>query len=132
MRLQSIELSVDLFVKPHLVWDTWMDSHKHSLLSQAPALIDPRVGGSYSLWGGSVVGEFVYLDRPKVIAQTWRTEDFTPDMDDSRLELTFEEKVRGTTVRVVHAHIPGAMVGMFRQAWSQFYFPRMTTIGQLV
>ncbi len=131
MRLHTIELSVDLFVKPHLVWDTWMDSHKHSLLTQAPAQIEPRVGGVYSLWGGSVVGEFVYLDRPRVIAQTWRTEDFTPDMDDTRLELVFEERVRGCTVRVTHGHIPAPMVGMFRNAWTQYYFPRMTTIGQL-
>lgn len=129
MRLQTIELATDLFVPPALVYDTWLDSARHSLLAQAPALIDPRVGGQYSLWGGAVTGEFVFLERPRVIAQTWRTVDFTADMDDSRLELTFEERVKGCHLRVVHGHIPKAMVGMFRTAWTQYYFPRMTTIG---
>ncbi len=129
MKLQTIELAVDLFVKPVQVFDTWMDSHLHSLLAQAPAVIDPRVGGQYSLWGGSVTGEFVHLDRPRLIAQTWRTVDFTPDMDDTRLELLFEERVNGTRLRVTHGHIPRPMVRMFKEAWTQYYFPRMTTIG---
>ncbi|RME24846.1 MAG: hypothetical protein D6798_10270 [Deltaproteobacteria bacterium] len=106
-----------------------MDSARHSLLAQAPAVIDPRVGGQYSLWGGSVFGEFVYLDRPRVIAQTWRTVDFTPEMPDTRLELAFEERVNGTRLRVTHGHIPGPMVRLFRDAWTRYYFPRMTTIG---
>ena len=129
MKLHTIELAVDLFVQPVDVFDTWLDSTRHSMLAQAPCLIDPRVGGQYSLWGGSVVGQLVYLDRPRVIAQTWRTEDFTEDMDDSRLELRLEERVNGTRLHVAHGHIPASMVRMFRDAWVQFYFPRMTTIG---
>lgn len=131
MRLATIELATELFVKPVDVYDTWLDSAKHSLLAQAPAHIDARVGGMYSLWGGSVYGELVYLERPRIIAQTWRTVDFTPDMDDTRLELTFEERANGTHLRVVHGHIPQAMLSMFRSAWTQYYFPRMTTIGLL-
>jgi len=129
MKLHTIELAVDLFVRPVEVFDTWMDSTRHSLLAQAPALIDPRVGGPYSLWGGSVRGEFVYLERPRLIAQTWRTEDFSDDMDDSRLELRLEERVNGTRLHVLHGHIPAPMLRMFRDAWVSFYFPRMTTIG---
>lgn len=132
MRLHTIELGTDLFVPAALVYDTWLDTARHSRLAQAPALIDPRVGGQVSLWGGSVTGELVYLERPRVIAQTWRTVDFTPEMDDSRLELSFEDRVNGCHVRVVHGHIPAAMVSMFRSAWTQYYFPRMTTIGLVV
>ncbi|MCB9779318.1 MAG: SRPBCC domain-containing protein [Alphaproteobacteria bacterium] len=131
MQLRSFELATDLFIKPVEVFDTWLDSTRHSLLTQAPALIDPRVGGQYSLWGGSVTGEFVHIDRPRVIAQTWRTVDFSADMPDTRLELTFEERVNGCRLRVVHAHIPASMASAFRSAWTQYYFPRMTTIGVL-
>ena len=127
--LITLELATDLFVKPTLVWDTWMDSARHSLLAQAPAFIEARVGGSYSLWGGSVTGEFVFLERPRLIAQTWRTVDFGPDMDDTRLELRLEERVSGTRVQVTHGHIPRHMARMFREAWTSYYFPRMTTIG---
>lgn len=129
MKLVTLELATDLFVKPALVFDTWLDAHKHSMLTQAPAFIDPRVGGEYRLWGGSIFGEFVYLDRPRVIAQTWRTVDFTPQMEDTRLELRFEERVNGTHLVVTHGHIPQHMARMFREAWTQYYFPRMTTIG---
>ena len=130
--LVTLELATDLFVKPVLVWDTWMDGQKHALLSQAPAVIDPRVGGRYALWGGSVTGEFVFLERPRVIAQTWRTVDFAPHMDDTRLELHLEERVNGTRLTVTHGHIPRHMARMFREAWTAYYFPRMTTIGLLV
>ncbi|NOY25368.1 MAG: hypothetical protein GXP62_05800 [Oligoflexia bacterium] len=129
MRLHTIELATDLFVPPLQIYDTWLDSARHSLLAQSPAQIDPRVGGQYSLWGGSVVGELVYLERPRVIAQTWRTADFRPEFDDSRLELSFEERVNGTHLRVLHSHIPAPMVSIFRSAWTEYYFPRMTTIG---
>ncbi len=72
----QIQGRIHLMVPPTTVYDTWMNGTQHSLMAEGVAVIDPKVGGQFSLWGGSVTGEFVYLRRPDRIVFTWRTEDF--------------------------------------------------------
>ena len=98
------------------------------MITQAPAQIVPRVGGLFSVWDGSVTGEIVFLQRPRIIAQTWRTTDFDVSMDDSRLELTFEPiGTAATRLIVEHQRIPGPLHRQFSHAWSEVYFPRLHT-----
>ena len=121
----AIELSTSLYAPPNVVFDTWLDPLKMHQITAAPAVIDARVGGAYALWGGSIRGEFVYLDRPRRIAQTWRTEDFGAHMDASRLELTFEGTVSGTRLVIVHGHIPISLRELFVAAWREHLIPRL-------
>lgn len=121
----AIELSVSLYAPPEAVFDAWLDPLRMRQITAAPARIDARVGGGYALWGGSIQGEFVYLDRPRRIAQTWRTEDFGPHMDDSRLELTFEGTVSGTRLVIIHGHIPVSLRELFVGAWRDHLIPRL-------
>jgi activator of HSP90 ATPase len=125
MALSSLETSTLLFAPPSVVFDLWLDALRMGLIMGGPANIDGRAGGHYSLFDGAVVGEFVFLERPKVIAQTWRTHDFTSGMDDARLELSFGVAPGGTHLRAVQTHVPPTLREQFLYGWDHFVFPRL-------
>ncbi|MEL6345335.1 MAG: SRPBCC domain-containing protein [Myxococcota bacterium] len=123
--LRTLEAGVWVAAHPAVTFDAWLSSATHTAMSGQPAFIDARPGGYFSLWSGSVRGEFVHLKRPQVIAQTWRTSDFPANADDSRVELRFRPHNGGTQVSVVHAYIPPALYDQFRFGWTQFLLPRL-------
>ncbi len=125
----SLHASIFITTTPQVVYDAWLDPIYHQAVSSAPALIDPRVGGLYSLWGGSITGEFVFLQRPSRIAQTWRTEDFEPWTPDSRLELRFLPQNGGTRMNVSQDQIPAGLYEQFRFGWERHLFPRLKGLG---
>lgn len=128
-RLRTLEAAVLVASPPAVTYDTWLSPAAHTAMTGQPAFIDGRVGGRYTLWGGSVRGEFVFLSRPHRIAQTWRTPDFEGHMDDSRLELTFRPAQGGTRVQVVHAHIPAPFYDQFLFGWTQVLLPRLRELA---
>ncbi len=73
-----------------------------------------------------MTGQLVFIQRPDRIAQTWRTEDFGPRADDSRLELSFEPTARGTRLCITQDRIPPALRRQFVYAWSQVYLPALS------
>ena len=68
----------------------------------------------------------MFLQRPSVVAQTWRSEEFEPHMADSRLEVSFRRAPGGTRVGIVHTHIPPVFKEQFLYGWDQFLLPRIT------
>ena len=124
MQLRTLEAAVQIWSPPTAVFDAWISPVTHTALSGHPAFVDARVGGRFQLWGGSVKGEFVHLARPHVVAQTWRTDDFTAQMEDSRLEVSFKPVGAGTRLQVVHAWIPASLYDQFVFGWTQFILPR--------
>ena len=125
MRLTSLRTGAVVPAPVEAVWELWFDPVRMGLVTGGVASIDAAVGGHYSLFGGSVVGQYVFLRPAEVVAQTWRTEDFTDAMADSRLEMRFTRGQRGTQVGVVHAHIPPSFREQFLYGWDQYLLPRM-------
>lgn len=122
--LRTLEAAVQVWAPPPVVFDAWLSPVTHTALSGQPAFLDARVGGRFLFWGGSVKGEFVHLSRPHVVAQTWRTDDFTAQMDDSRLEVSFRPAGAGTRLQIVHAWIPAPLYDQFVFGWTQHILPR--------
>ena len=121
----SFQTHVELLAPQARLYDAWLSTAEQTTITGAPALVEPFVGGRFSLWGGSVQGQLVYLQRPHRIAQTWRTEDFGPRADDSRLELSFEPTLRGTRLVIVQDQIPPALRKQFVYAWTEVYLPAL-------
>jgi uncharacterized protein YndB with AHSA1/START domain len=128
-RLRTLEAAVTVASPPAVVFDTWLSPAAHTAMSGQPAFIDGRIGGQYTLWGGSVKGEIIFLKPHQRIAQTWRTPDFDSHMEDSRLELTFHSAQGGTRVQVVHAHIPAPLYDQFLFGWTQVLLPQLRELS---
>ena len=89
------------------------------------ALIDPRVGGSYSAWGGYITGITLVLESPRHLVQSWRSANFGPDDPDSTIDVTFDTFESGTRVTIRHRGVPSDQRGYESEGWAEFYFNPM-------
>jgi activator of HSP90 ATPase len=125
MPLSSLQTGTVVPAPVEAVFDLWLDPVRLGLVTGGVAHIDANVSGHYSMFGGSIVGEYVFIKRPDVVAQTWRSEEFDAGMEDSRLEVSFRKVAAGTHVGIVHAHIPPVFKEQFLYGWDQFLLPRI-------
>src|SRR5262245_48397237 len=96
------------------IYAAWLDSGEHSAFTGDAALIDPKVGGKHSTFGGYATGTNVELEPYRRIVQTWRSSEFPDGSPDSRLEVTLEETAGGTLVTMLHTDIPQGHADRYR------------------
>ncbi len=68
--------------------------------------VDLRVGGSYSIFGGSTTGSFTVIEAPRRLAYTWRQAEWPADWEDSLVEWDLSPTAEGTSVRLCHSRFP--------------------------
>jgi activator of HSP90 ATPase len=71
-------LHQEIFFKasPQRVYEILLNSQQFTAFSGAPATIDPKVGGAFSIFGGMIVGINVELAPNQLIVQAWRAADW--------------------------------------------------------
>ncbi|KAJ5532525.1 hypothetical protein N7513_001123 [Penicillium frequentans] len=85
-----------------------------------------HVGGKFAIFDGNVTGEFVKLDSPKQIVQTWRLAQW-PAGHFSTLEINFDQNnVDGVTqLRVEWSGVPVGQEDVTKQNWDMYYVRSM-------
>ncbi|KAJ5935375.1 hypothetical protein N7466_004922 [Penicillium verhagenii] len=85
-----------------------------------------HVGGKFAIFDGNVTGEFVKLDSPKQIVQTWRLAQW-PAGHFSTLEINFDQNnVDGVTqLRVEWSGVPVGQEDVTKQNWDVYYVRSM-------
>ncbi len=120
-----IEVSEVFPVKQKSLYEAWLDSEKHSAFTGSPAVIDRRVGGTFTAWDGYISGTTIAVEPFGRIVQTWRTTEFPDDAPDSEIEVLFDEVADGTKITLIHTNIPDGQGEAYRQGWIDFYFTPM-------
>jgi activator of HSP90 ATPase len=75
----SLHQEVDLKAAPQRIYQTLLSSKDFAAFTGAPAEIDPKPGGAFSLFGGQVVGRNIELVPNQRIVQAWRVVADFPD-----------------------------------------------------
>eukprot|EP00455_Lapot_gusevi_P045228 TRINITY_DN5759_c0_g2_i2.p1 TRINITY_DN5759_c0_g2~~TRINITY_DN5759_c0_g2_i2.p1 ORF type:complete len:151 (-),score=9.22 TRINITY_DN5759_c0_g2_i2:105-557(-) len=105
-RTQTFESTIKFRCRPEDMYSCWLDSRIVSTFTHSPAEIDARVGGSFSLFGGSIRGEFVELVPGQKIVQKWRFTDWHDDQY-SLVTLDLSSPSYGVcVVQLTHTGIP--------------------------
>lgn len=117
-------LSLMLGASPHQVYTAWMSSRGHSRMTGSAAVIEDRVGATFSAWDGYITGRNLELEPDGKIVQSWRTTDFAPEDEDSRVEINLEACDDGTLLTLHHSHLPQDS-SQYEQGWVEFYFEPM-------
>src|SRR5258707_12370884 len=68
----SLHQEVDFKATPQRIYQALLSSNDFAAFTGAPAEIDPKPGGAFSLFGGRVVGRNVELVPNQRIVQAWR------------------------------------------------------------
>ncbi len=122
---ERIEVTDVLPVKQKNLYEAWLDSDKHSAFTGSKAVIDRRVGGTFTAWDGYISGTTIAVEPFGRIVQSWRTTEFSDDAPDSEIEVLFAEVKEGTKITLVHSNIPDGQGEAYRQGWIDFYFVPM-------
>lgn len=122
----EFEVSDLIPAPPDVVYAAWLDSAEHTAMTGGEATVSAVEGDAFEAWNGYIQGVNVLLEPPRRIVQRWRTAEFAPEDDDSRLEIVLESAENGARLTIRHSNLPAH--GMqYRQGWIDAYFTPMKT-----
>jgi activator of HSP90 ATPase len=117
-------LTATFKAKPEAIYEAWLSTQGHTLMTGSPAKVDGRAGGAFTAWDGYIWGTFLELEKNKKITQAWRTGEFSEEHEDSHVEIILEEVNGGTKLTLIHTKVPEGQDGYIK-GWEDFYFKPM-------
>ena len=117
----TIRQTVTLAAAPRAVYSALMDSRRHARLTNAPARISSKVGGSIMAYGGYITGTNLELLPDKKIVQAWHMQDW-PAGHLSRCTFRLERVRSGTRLHFTHSGVPARYLVAVKQGWIDHYW----------
>lgn len=105
---------------PHDIYETIMDSRKHTKLSQQPTTVSRRVGGAFKV-GHDLEGEHLALTKDRKIVQTWRANNW-PKGTYSKATFALARAAGGTKVTFTQTGVPDEFYGEISEGWRRYYW----------
>jgi len=119
--LTYLHQEIDIDAAPARIYAALLDSRQFAAFSGLPAEIRGEAGGTFSMFGGRIVGRNVELVPDSRIVQAWRPADWEPGLYSM---VRFEIRARGAQATVVLDHT-GFPEGSFRHlspGWYSHYW----------
>ena len=119
--MEKITVSGIIPSSPEKIYNAWLSSAGHSAFTGSPAKINAKEGGVFTAWDGYITGSNLELKPFGRIVQSWRTTEFPPGSEDSRLEILIVETGGGAKITLKHSNIPDGQGEEYRQGWIDYY-----------
>lgn len=107
---------------PEQLYDMYMDSKLHTLLTGDTAKISSKEGSSYTAYGNYISGKNYRLIPGRFIVQSWRASDWKKSDLDSIFILQFEKQGNDAVLNMVHANVPDDQADGIKSGWTDFYW----------
>ena len=104
------------------LYDLYMNAKKHSATTGAPAKISGKEGSAYSVHDGYIKGKNLRLIKNKLIVQTWRASDWSPDDYDSTFIISLEQEGKNAVLHAIHANVPDKHAKGIDKGWHEYYW----------
>ncbi|HXV60706.1 MAG TPA: ester cyclase [Vicinamibacteria bacterium] len=122
MDTTMLSVAATLGAPPEEVFDILMSSDKHSELTNAESVIENRVGGRFSYFGGGVSGVFEELEPNRRIVQALRAADWP---EEHHAKVSYELLPIGdghrTHVKVLEKGVPTARLDDVVHGWQAYW-----------
>ncbi|KAK3941465.1 activator of Hsp90 ATPase [Diplogelasinospora grovesii] len=106
------------------LYKTFTDPQRLAAFTRAPLKVfeGAKKGGKFELFGGNVQGEYLELEEPKKIVQSWRLDQW-PKGHYSKLQIEFDQNdVDSVTVmRVEWSGVPVGQEEVTKRNWGEYY-----------
>jgi len=90
-------------------------------LGNSPTAIHPQPGGTFTLFGGHILGRFIELVPSVRIVQAWRVANWDPG-DYSIAKYVLSDAGSGTKLVFDHTGFPGGQAEHLAQGWDSNYW----------
>jgi activator of HSP90 ATPase len=126
--LTYLHQEIDIKASRQRIYDALLDSKQFTAFSGAPAEISREPGGTFSLFGGLIVGRNVELVPKERIVQAWRPAAWEPGV---YTVVKFELKELGPQTRIVldHTGFPEGNFRHFEYGWYAHYWEPLKKFG---
>ena len=116
----SLHYQQDFKSGPQRIYEILLDPKRFAAFTGAPAEIDPKEGGAFSLFGGQIAGRNVELIPGQRIVQAWRPTHWDPGIYSI---VKFELKPRGSECTLVldHTGFPQGLSDHLDAGWRMHY-----------
>lgn len=106
------------------IFDAWLSSREHELMTGGESECSDSIGGSFSAWDGYISGRNIAINPGKRIVQSWRTTEFMDSDEDSRITIELSDNSQGCSLKLTHENIPDGQPD-YKQGWHVHYFSPM-------
>jgi len=119
--LTYLHQEVDIKANRQRIYDALLDSKQFTVFSGAPAEIKREAGGTFSLFGGLILGRNIELIPHDRIVQAWRPADWEPGV---YTLVKFELKELGPQTRIIldHTGFPEQNFRHLNAGWYAHYW----------
>jgi activator of HSP90 ATPase len=94
----------------------------HAAITGGPAEVSAAPGSPFAAWGGSLSGTMLAVVAPRLIVQSWRSENFSDEDEDSTLILTFTPAGAAGRIDLVHLDVPPQDFQGVTEGWPLYYW----------
>jgi activator of HSP90 ATPase len=118
-----IQQSVILKAPPEALFDSFLDSKRHTALTGGmPAKVSRRPGGVFTAFGGQIRGRNLLILPKRMIVQAWRSDHWKPGDADSILILCFAKARGGGRIDLTHVNVPSHDLRGVMAGWPKYYW----------
>jgi activator of HSP90 ATPase len=115
------------------LFQTFTDPARLTAFTRSPPKVfeGAKEGGKFELFGGNVSGEYLVLEAPKTIIQSWRLNQW-PAGHHSKLQIEFDQNDvdHVTVMRVTWTGVPVGQEDVTKRNWGEYYVRSIkTTFG---
>ncbi|KAK5987820.1 hypothetical protein PT974_11954 [Cladobotryum mycophilum] len=116
------------------MYETFVDPQRLAAFTRSPLRLfeGAKKGGKFQLFDGNVSGEYLELEKPKKIVQSWRLNQW-PAGHYSKLNIEFDQNDvdHVTVMRVTWEGVPVGQEDVTKRNWSEYYVRSIKqTFGQ--
>lgn len=107
------------------VFELLINAEKFASLTSAEALIESKMGGQFSIFGGMIKGMTIELVQNELIVQAWRPENWTKGVYSiARFEF---QKISNHSTKLIfdHSGFPTEFKHHLSEGWKQRYWAPM-------
>lgn len=127
MTKTSIKHTVEFKTSASRIYEILTSSALFTSLVGAPAVIDAKVGGNISLFGGMITGKNLELINGKKVVQDWRVKAW-PEGVTSQVTFNLSEKSGVTTLTLEHSGFPADAKDHLNEGWAKNYWEPITAL----
>ncbi len=124
MKTKTLRQSVLLNATPHEVYETLIDSEKHTEFTHSPAVIRREVGAQFSTFDGWASGMTIDLVPDTKIVQKWRAVDW-PEGHYSTVTFALHAEGQKTRLDFTQTDIPEEQYSDLESGWVEFYWENL-------
>jgi len=118
-------LSINLPASAETLFNAWLSSYRHTAMTGGRARCSKKTGGTFTAWDGYITGENLELKPYQYIKQSWRTDEFKSDQEDSIVEIQLKPiSPHSCQLTLTHSGL-GPEDGQYEHGWIDNYFEPM-------